>query len=126
MWRALLEGFGYAFRHHVEVLNHMGYATTRYHASDGGAQSRLWMQIVSDILQQPVQLLEGHPGSCLGAAWMAALAVGLSDDWSGTTRFVSMGKRLQPNPAHGEIYDAGYARFRETYERLTPIYQARH
>lgn len=65
MWRAVLEGFGYAFRHHVEVLNDIGHPTTRFLASDGGAQSRLWMRIVADILQEQVQLLDGHPGSCL-------------------------------------------------------------
>ncbi len=123
MWRALLEGFGYAFRHHVEVLNDMGHPTTRYRASDGGAQSRLWMQIVSDVLQEPVQLLHGHPGSCLGAAWMAAIGTGLSDDWSGTKRFVSLGERIMPNRAHAEVYDSGYARFRATYAQLSPLYQ---
>lgn len=123
MWRALLEGFGYAFRHHVEVLNHMGHPTTRYRASDGGAGSRLWMQIVSDVLQQPVQLLDGHPGSCLGAAWMAAIGTGLSGDWSGTARFVSLGELIQPNPTHAETYNLGYARFRATYQQLAPLHQ---
>ncbi len=122
IWRALLEGFGYAFRHHVQVLNEMGHPTTRYLASDGGARSQLWMQIVSDILQQPVQLLDGHPGSCLGAAWMATMGVGLSDDWSGPSRFVSLGARIEPNRAHGALYDAGYARFRASYERLAPLH----
>lgn len=121
MWRALLEGFGYAFRHHVEVLNDMGHPTTRFLASDGGAQSRLWMRIVADILQEPVQLFDGHPGSCLGAAWMAAIGVGLSDDWSGTSRFVSLGERVEPDPAHAELYDAGYARFRASYRQLAPL-----
>ncbi len=121
MWRALLEGFGYAFRHHVEVLNDMGHPTTRFRASDGGAKSRLWMQIVSDVLQEPVQLLTGHPGSCLGAAWMAAIGTGLSQDWSGTTRFVSFGERILPNPANADLYDAGYARFRTTYQKLASV-----
>lgn len=125
IWRALLEGFGYAFRHHVEVFNDMGHPTTRYLASDGGAQSGLWMQIVSDILQEPVQLLDGHPGSCLGAAWMAAMGAGLTDDWSGPERFVSLGDRIEPNRAHGALYDAGYARFRASYEQLAPVYQGR-
>ena len=118
IWRALLEGFGYAFRHHIEVFNDMGHPTRRYLASDGGANSQLWMQIVADILQSPVQLLTGHPGSCLGAAWMAAIGAGLSDDWSGAGAFAKHGRLVQPDPANAAVYDDGYAQFRETYTRL--------
>ena len=119
LWRALLEGFAYAFRHHIEVFNQMGHPTTRFIASDGGANSRLWMQICSDVLQQPIQLLIGHPGSCLGAAWLAATGAGLTDDWGGVSRFVTYGDRLEPDPANAALYDRGYARFRCTYDRLS-------
>ncbi|MHA1553364.1 MAG: FGGY-family carbohydrate kinase [Alphaproteobacteria bacterium] len=118
VWRALLESFGHAFRHHVEVLNDMGHTTTRYLASDGGSNSRLWVQIVSDILQQPIQLLKGHPGSCLGAAWTAAIAAGATDDWHGAARFVTNGDTIVPNPDLAHLYDARYHAYRETYRRL--------
>lgn len=121
LWRALLEGFGYAFRHHVEVFHDMGHPTTRFFASDGGAKSLLWMQICADILQAPVQLLRGHPGSCLGAAWVAAMGTGLSDDWSGVTRFVSYGRTITPEPRNKALYDAGYRRYRAEYEALRSV-----
>jgi xylulokinase len=118
VWRALLEGYGYAFRHHVEVLREMGCPARRFIASDGGARSRVWMQAVANILQAEIALLEGHPGSCLGAAWTAAIGAGLSDDWGGVARFVRQGATVRPDPATAALHDAGYRRFRETYERL--------
>ena len=121
LWRALLEGFGYAIRHHVRVFNDLGYPTTRFLASDGGAQSELWMQIVADILQEPVQLLTGHPGSSLGAAWMAAIGAGLSDDWDGPQAFVGYGRRIEPDRTNADLYDSGYRRFRETYQALAAM-----
>jgi len=121
VWRALLESFGYAFRHHIEVLNDMGHATTRYMASDGGSNSRFWMQIVADILQMPIQRLTGHPGSCLGAAWVAAIGTGATSDWHGVTNFVTQGEVVSPNAANRALYDAGYRRFRETYGKLTEL-----
>ena len=60
LWRALLEAVAYGFRHHVEVFSELGYAPKRFFASDGGSQSRVWMQIMADVLQQPVRLL-GQP-----------------------------------------------------------------
>ena len=121
LWRALLEGFGYAFRHHVEVLNDMGHPTERFWASDGGSKSRLWMQICADILQQPIQLLRGHPGSCLGAAWMAALGAGLTEDWNGVTNFIQQGDRIEPNPANASLYDEGFKLYRNSYEALAGV-----
>lgn len=121
MWRALLEGFGYAFRHHIEVFNEMGHPTTRYLASDGGSNSRLWMQICADIIQQPIQLLKGHHGPCLGAAWMAVMGAKLSDDWNGVTAFVSYGDRLEPDPSTAALYDEGYRVFRQSYEAMAKV-----
>lgn len=121
LWRALLEGFGYAFRHHVAVFNDMGHATTRFLASDGGANSRLWMQICADILQAPVQLLRGHPGSSLGAAWVAAIGAGLTDDWSGISRFVTQGDLIKPDAGNADLYDAGYRQYRDQYQALRAV-----
>jgi xylulokinase len=115
LWRALLEGYAYALAHHIEVFHDVGYATTRYFASDGGSNSKVWMQIVADILQEPVQLLRGHPGSCLGAAWTAAMGAGLACDWCGISRFIEMDTLVEPKLANGELYANGYRVFRSLY-----------
>lgn len=118
LWRALLESYGYALAHHVEVLNDMGHPTERFFASDGGAGSAVWMQIVADVLQRPVQLLEGHPGSCLGAAWTAAVGTGLAPEWSGISRFVGLGRLIEPDAAHAAPYRDGYRTYRDLYRRI--------
>jgi xylulokinase len=115
LWRALLEAYAYGVAHHVEVLNDMGHATRRFVVSDGGAASGVWMQIVANVLQQPLQRLAGHPGSSLGAAWTAAIGVGLESDWSGISRFVSAAERIEPDPALAETYRRGYAHYRTLY-----------
>ncbi len=121
VWRALLEAFAYAIKHHIEVLNDMGHETTKFLASDGGSNSRVWMQIVADVLQAPVQRLVGHPGSCLGAAWTAAVGAGLTSDWSGVSRFVTHGDRLLPDPAQAETYAEGYRAFRDLYRQICDV-----
>lgn len=115
LWRAMLEAYAYAIRHHIDVLNDMGHRTEHYLVSDGGSNSRVWMQIVADVLQQPVQRLTGHPGSCLGVAWTAAVGAGLTDDWSGVSRFVGISDRLMPQADNAATYDSGYRTFRGLY-----------
>ncbi len=121
LWRALLEAYAYGIAHHVEVLNDMGHRTEVYFASDGGSKSTVWMQIVADVLQKPVQRLAGHPGSCLGAAWAAAMGIGLANDWSAIGRFVSPADRLEPDPANAGTYAKGYADFRRLYPAIAEL-----
>ncbi len=121
LWRALLEAVGFGFRHHIEVARELGYPVTRVLASDGGAASQVWMQAVADILQMPVQLLAGHPGSCLGAAWVAAVGV-CGEGWDGVKRFVRPAGLVEPVAARSAVYEAAFASYRGSYERLQPLF----
>jgi xylulokinase len=115
VWRALLEGYAYAIAHHVETLNDIGHRTERFIVSDGGSASRVWMQIVADVLQRPLQRLKGHPGSCVGVAWTAAIGAGLATDWSGVSAFVTEGDRILPRAEFAPLYREGYRRYRSLY-----------
>jgi xylulokinase len=118
LWRALLEAYAFAIRHHVEVLGEIGHDPRRFVVSDGGSQSDVWMQIVADVLGAPLAQLSGHPGSCLGAAWVAGIATGVVDDWAGAARFTSDAGTVHPNPANAATYDAGYHKFRTLYSQV--------
>jgi xylulokinase len=124
VWRAALEAVCFGFRHHLEVLRDIGHPVTRIIASDGGANSGLWMRIAAGVLGQPVQLLHGHPGSCLGAAYVAGMAVGAFPDWEQMGRFVRPAAVVRPDLDWAARYDALYPLWRETYERLKPLFPA--
>ncbi len=120
LWRATLESIGYALRHHAEVFREIGHPIHRLRASDGGSKSLVWMQIIADIFQMPVRVLTDHPGSCLGAAWLAAIGTGASTNWHGVTNFIGEGRVLNPNPETSAAHDEGYARYRSLYGSLKP------
>ncbi|MSP83544.1 MAG: carbohydrate kinase [Alphaproteobacteria bacterium] len=122
VWRAALEAVVYGFRHHIDVFGEIGLPVRRIVASDGGSASALWMQIAADALGAPVQLVTGHPGSSLGAAFVAGMGVGALDDWAAIGRFVTPGRVVHPNPATKGAYDEAYALYRELYDRLRPLF----
>jgi xylulokinase len=124
VWRALFEAYAYAIAHHVEVFHEIGYRTERFTVSDGGSMSRVWMQIVADVLGEPLTRLAGHPGSCVGAAWTAAIGIGLASDWSAISAFVRKADRIEPQAEAAETYRRGYRRYREIYRRLADRPQA--
>ncbi len=122
VWRAALEGVIFGFRHHIEVFAELGLPVRRVFACDGGAESDLWLQIAADVIGRPVRRIDRHPGSSLGAAYLAGHAAGLMKDFAGISRYVAAGRLFEPSPAHGPVYDRAYANYRETYERLKTLY----
>jgi len=117
-WRALLEAYAYAIAHHLEVFRDMGHVGKRYLVSDGGANSHLWMQIVADVIQAPLQTLRGHPGSCLGAAFVAAIGTGATQNWQDIANFVDYDRIIEPRSQFAQLYAQGYRRFRQLYDDL--------
>src|SRR5262249_18754417 len=122
LWRAALEGIVFGLRHHIEVFAERGLGIARIFACDGGAASDLWLQIATDVLARPVQRIDRHPGSCLGAAYVAGYGVGLFKELTGIARYVAAGRLFEPDPKTTAVYDRAYANYRETYDRLKTLY----
>jgi xylulokinase len=122
VWRAALEGVVFGFRHHVEVFAESGLSVSQVFAADGGAASDLWLQIAADVLQRPVTRVDRHPGSCLGAAFVAGMGTGLLRGWSDIGGYVAAGRQFVPNPSEAAILDRKYELWRESYRRLQTMF----
>ena len=122
VWRAALEGVVFGFRHHVETFHELGLATTRVFAADGGAASDLWLQIAADALGLPVTRIDRHPGSSLGAAFVAGIGIGAIQDWSAIATYVSPGRTFEPDPHRQQQLERKYRLWRDLYERLKSFY----
>jgi xylulokinase len=116
LFRAVLEGISFAFRHHVDVFAELGHVPRRVRVSNGGARSALWKQVTADVLGLPLETLRSHPGSALGAAFVAGMGVGAFDDWGAIDRFVEVGEIVEPRDH--ERYETAYASFRALYPAL--------
>ncbi|WP_374371040.1 FGGY-family carbohydrate kinase [Dongia sp.] len=122
VWRAALEGVVFGFRHHVETFEDAGLSVTRVFAADGGAASDLWLQIAADALNRPVTRIDRHPGSSLGAAFVAGMGIGVLKDWADIARYVTPGRTFIPQAADAVTLDRKYRLWRELYERLKTLY----
>jgi xylulokinase len=122
VWRAALEGVIFGFRHHVDVFAERGLSVRQIFAADGGAASDLWLQIAADALQRPVTRIDRHPGSSLGAAFVAGMGTGVLNDWSDIGRYVAPGREFLPDLKAGIALDHKYGLWRETYDRLRTMF----
>lgn len=109
LYRAALEAIAYGVRHNIEAFEAAGGQVSRVVAVGGGTQGSLWTQIVSDVTGKPQELRRTSIGASFGMAFLAARLIGEASmsDWNPVDRIV------EPDPAHRELYDAGYRRYRE-------------
>jgi xylulokinase len=116
LFRALLEGVAYGFRHHVDVFTELGHPPSRVRAGDGGSRSALWTQIISDVLEQPIDVVDDRGGAALAVAFAAGVATGQIESWTEIERFVKVQRQVEPAPK--AAYAAGYQRYRRLYPHL--------
>jgi len=117
LYRAVLEGTAYGVRHNLEAMTEMGATPRRLVAVGGGAQNRLWLQIVTDATGVAQAIPERTIGAAYGDAFLAGLATGLIDDRAALERdWVRIATTLEPNPAESRIYSAYYDIYRRLYE----------
>jgi xylulokinase len=116
LFRAVLEGIAFAFRHHVDVFAELGQVPRRVRVTNGGARSAVWKQVTADVLGLPLETLRSHPGSALGAAFVAGIGSGAFESWADIDRFVEVGETIEPRDH--DRYERPYRNFRALYPAL--------
>jgi xylulokinase len=124
LYRSVLEGIAFGFRHHVEVFADIGIPMSRVMITNGGSRSTLWKQIHADVLGIEMRPVRGHPGASLGAAVIAAIGTGALDDWSDVTRFITLDQPVVPDRTRTSTYDDAYRTWRELGDAVAPVSHA--
>jgi xylulokinase len=125
-YRAILEGIAYGFRHHLTVLRERGLRAARARVTNGGARSALWKQVTADVLGLPLEQIAHHPGSSLGAAFVAGKGVGLFREWGDIERFVRVQNVVEPDAVAHERYGALFEVYLALYASLKDRFVALH
>jgi len=113
LMRAVMEGAAFSVRDTVEEFSRQGTNAKEVRISGGGAQSRVWNQIRTDVLGIGTALVQTHETSCLGAAIVAAVSLNIYRDLSQAEReMVRISKRSQPRRDRKETYDRLYKAYR--------------
>jgi len=121
LYRSVLEGIAFGFRHHAEVFREIGLHLDRVMITNGGSKSTLWKQIHAEVLGTELIPIMNHPGASLGAALIAAVGVGAMSSWAEAKKFLSFGSPVIPEPSKVETYEAAYSEWRELDLAITSI-----
>ena len=125
MTRALLEGSAFALRDILEAMRAAGLDVRRLTIVGGGAKGALWRQIKADVTGLPVRVPTSVETTATGAAILAAVGAGLHPNVASAAQaFVAYQPHEHtPDPQQRPLYDAAYARYRELYFALKPVFR---
>jgi xylulokinase len=122
MARAVLESCAFAMRDVIERLLALEVPVTSLLLVGGGAKSALWSQIRADATGLAAEIPSTQDTSPIGAAMLAAVAVGAWPDVAAAAELVGeIDRDVEPEPAAKDAYDGAYARYRELFECLRPL-----
>ncbi len=124
VYRAILEGISFGFLHHMEVLDELGFHATKARVTNGGARSHLWKQVTADVLGLPLEQVADHPGSSLGAAFVAGMGVGLFADWVEIEQFIEVSGVVEPDPDAHQMYRQLFLIYRRLYDAVRDEFPA--
>lgn len=82
MVRAVLEGVAFSLRQGLELMQEAGAAADLARGAGGGLQSRVWLEIMSDVLGLGIQTTTAGTGAARGAAVLAGLGMQVYADAS--------------------------------------------
>jgi xylulokinase len=122
IYRAVLEGIAYGFRHHLAVLAEHGYAPSRARVTNGGSHSLLWRQVTADVLGIRLEQIAHHPGSSLGSAFVAGMGVGAFKGWNEIENYLQTAAVTDPDMENHARYDHLFNIYLDTYQALKGLY----
>ncbi|WP_277584640.1 FGGY-family carbohydrate kinase [Psychrobacillus antarcticus] len=118
IYRSILEGIGFGFYHHIEVFKELGLQLNKIRITNGGSKSKLWRQIIADITGLELESIIEHPGSSLGAAFIAGMGSGEIQEWSDIHKYIKIEETIFPDSNKYDGYQKLYKIYRSSYEKL--------
>lgn len=113
--RAVLEGICYALNQVLVTLEQYTGHIHQINVSGGFVHSEVWMQLLADITGKPLILMHTEDASAIGAAYLAAKAIGLTNEYP---RPEPTEKTIVPDGQTHNAYKKGFATYSQLYPAL--------
>jgi gluconokinase len=114
--RAALEAVMYAMHSVHLALEAQAGRAVEIRATGGFARSPLWLQIMADVFGREVVVAESHESSCLGAAVLAMVGLGLAPSIDVVHDMIRTRERRAPNMEAHKVYSELFAIYQQVYE----------
>ena len=123
MTLAVLEGVAFALKDCVEAAKRYGTDVKRTRICGGGSKSKLWQQIISDVMDMPVESPSTEEGPSYGAAILAMVACGAYAGIREAAAITGVRQTIYPDAAAAALYKYKYDVFTRLYPALKNVFR---
>lgn len=118
MTRSIIEGISFSIRQMYDEMKIEG--TPTFKITGGGARNRLWIQIISDVLLRPINLINSAEGPAFGAAILACSGYTGIEVPELTEKAVEIVETISPSE-NASIYQEKYKKWLTIYPKVKEI-----
>ncbi len=120
--KAVLLGVSYALADGIDAVHQTGVTPDKILVIGGGARSRYWRQLLSDVSGYRIEYCEGSEvGPALGAAKLAQIACHPNTAISELLAPLPIVQTHQPDSNLYQYYQQQRTTFRDIYQQLKPL-----
>ena len=125
--RSVLEGVAFGLRDCFELLKSAGlHKIEQVRITGGGARSRLWRQIIADILNVEIVTINADEGAAFGAALLAAAGAGaFASVQQACSSCIKVVDKVLPSSDTAR-YEQLYQEYRKLYPELKDSFHSLH
>ncbi|MEM1484034.1 FGGY-family carbohydrate kinase [Oscillospiraceae bacterium PP1C4] len=117
LYRAFMEGISFEMLVSLETLGSVGISIDTLRACGGGANSKVWLQMQSDIYNLPIQRLKNAEAGTTGCIMIAGVATGAFKNLEEAAPvYLDMGTNFEPNAMMHERYMEKYEQYKRLYK----------
>lgn len=117
--RAMMEGVAYALYDSFVILKESGIRINYpLVMNEGGAKSKLWRRIITDVLNVPTVFVKNRVGAPYGDALLAAVATGYFKDFSIAKEKAEYVDPMEPVAENHEVYMKYFKIYQELYTHV--------
>ena len=99
----ILEGVAFMARDHLQVLSEVGLVGHTVRSVGGGTRSDLWLQLIANVVNVPIEVPQCREAAALGAAVLAAVGSGYyPSPEHAIAEMCRYESRFEPDPAAAE------------------------
>lgn len=125
LYRALLEGIAFETRLQTDgVEADTGKRVTHFLTTGGGSRSATWSQLIADVTGRRLDVCAESETTALGAAMLAACAVGVHPDLAtAATKMARTERTFTPRADVAATYESLYQRYVTIYPTLRELFK---
>ena len=124
MYQAVLEGVAYAIKDNLEIIKQFGIDVKSSCLCGGGAKSRIWREILANVLDIELNIPTTEQGPGYGSAMLAMVGAGRFGNVKQATEcFFKIKETVSPDKILVGLYADRYEKYRRIYPAVKELYE---